>query len=146
MFFREISELDSFFKTLDRLNVLVFNVWHDKNAEAFKNGDMHLLESFYRNYISEMRDLANELTLLQKQVEESRFEMERLEREIREMKYHPSIEGCSKVNIIGTTADDFSTLESFAISFDERSRINELAYERARRVVDIEKISLAGQL
>lgn len=146
MFLREISELDSFFKTLDRLNVLVFNVWHDKNAEAYKNGDMHLLESFYRNYISEMRDLSNELTTLEQQISEGQQEVDRLAQEIRELQRHPSIEGCYSAHVLGYNAKDESVVESIAVAPDETSRIEEVAYNRARRVVDIEKVSLASSL
>ena len=36
MFYRQISDFEENFKFLDRLNAIVFNVWKDDNAEAFK--------------------------------------------------------------------------------------------------------------
>ena len=59
MFFRQISDFEENFKFLDRLNAIVFNVWKDNNAEAFKTQSMEQLEMFYRNYIDEMRQKSN---------------------------------------------------------------------------------------
>ena len=146
MFLREIDELDRFFKTIDRLNMLIFNVWHDKTSEAYKNGDMHLLESFYRTYISEMRDLCNEMTTLQQQIEEGQQEIERMAGEIREMKYHPEIEGCYQANVAGLISEFESTVEPIALAPDEVSQMKELAYVRTRRIKEIEDVTLAGPL
>ena len=82
MFLRQIEELETFFKWLDRANLLAFNVWNDKQADAYKNGSMLQMETLYRTYINDMRQIANELSLMQKQIEEEKLEIERLEREI----------------------------------------------------------------
>ena len=70
MLLRKIDELETFFKWLDRANLLVFNVWNDKQADAYKNGAMLQMETLYRTYIADMRQIANELSLMQKQIEE----------------------------------------------------------------------------
>ena len=46
MFFRQISDFEENFKFLDRLNAIVFNVWKDNNAEAFKTQSMEQVEMF----------------------------------------------------------------------------------------------------
>ena len=56
MFYREIQDFEENFRLLDRLNVMLLNVWRDKQADTFRNGQMQQLEILYRNYISEMRE------------------------------------------------------------------------------------------
>ena len=146
MLLRKIDELETFFKWLDRANLLVFNVWNDKQADAYKNGAMLQMETLYRTYIADMRQIANELSLMQKQIEEEKLEIERLEREIRELKDKPSIAGCYKVDIIGRINEYEVARDTFAVAPDEVSHYQDLVYERIRRVKIIEDVSLAGAL
>lgn len=146
MFLREIDELETFFKWLDRLNIIVFNVWHDKQADAYKNGAMLQMETLYRTYISDMRQIANELTTIQQQIEEGQQEIEHMAGEISEMKYHPEIEGCYQANVAGLISEYESTVEPIALAPDEVSQMKELAYQRTRRIKEIEDVTLAGPL
>lgn len=146
MLLRKIDELETFFKWLDRANLLVFNVWNDKQADAYKNGAMLQMETLYRTYIADMRQIANELSLMQKQIEEEKLEIERLEREIRELKDQPSIAGCYKVDVVGRINEYEAATDTFAVAPDEVSHYQDLVYERIRRVKMIEDVSLAGAL
>ena len=70
MFFRQISDFDENFKFLDRLNILLFNVWCDNNADAYRTQSIEQLEMFYRNYVNEMRQKSNELKALESEINE----------------------------------------------------------------------------
>lgn len=94
MFLRQIDEFEAFFKWLDRLNLLAYNVWRDRQADAYKTGSMHQIETLYRTYISDMRQISNELSLLQKQIAEEQEEIYRLEREIGDIKREGTITHC----------------------------------------------------
>ena len=94
MFLRQIDELETFFKWLDRLNLIAYNVWNDKQRESYQNGHMIQMENLYREYISDMRQISNELSLMQKQIVEAKEEMNSLEKEIYDLKESPEIEGC----------------------------------------------------
>lgn len=114
MFLRKISEFETWFKNLQRLNIFLYNFWSDDNAQAYKNGDMHYMESFYQTYVSEMREISNELLALQKQIDEGKEEVYRLEREIAELKSQPEIEGCYSAYYVDKNGYQISSL--FAVS------------------------------
>lgn len=94
MFLRKIEELETFFKWLDRLNLIAYNVWNDKQRESYQNGHMIQMENLYREYISDMRQISNELSLMQKQIAEAKEEMGSLVKEIYDLKESPKIKGC----------------------------------------------------
>ena len=94
MFLRQIDELETFFKWLDRLNLIAYNVWNDKQRESYQNGHMVQMETLYRTYINDMRQISNELSLMQNQITEGREEITRLVNEIEELKREPEIKGC----------------------------------------------------
>jgi hypothetical protein len=121
MFLRKISEFEFWFKNLQRLNIFLYNFWSDDNAQAYKNGDMHYMESFYQTYISEMREISNELLTLQQQISEATGEVYRLEREIGELKRQPEIEGCySAYNV---DKDGYQISDWYAVSKKDVHRI-----------------------
>lgn len=119
MFLRKISEFETWFKNLQRLNIFLYNFWSDDNAQAYKNGDMHYMESFYQTYVSEMREISNELLALQKQIDEGKEEVYRLEREIAELKSQPEIEGCYSAYCVDARGNQIS--DYFAVSREDVS-------------------------
>ena len=94
MFLRQIDELETFFKWLDRLNLIAYNVWNDRQRESYQNGHMIQMENLYREYISDMRQISNELSLMQKQIAEAKEEVNSLVKEINDLKESPDIKGC----------------------------------------------------
>lgn len=132
MFFRQISDFEENFKFLDRLNVLLFNVWKDKNAEAYRTQSMEQLEMFYRNYVNEMRQKSEELSLLQKQIMEKLSELQQLDREMMDITNNPEIDGCWMCHASGYTDMDqecYSTRE-FVASEDELNCLEDIAEDR----------------
>ena len=122
MFLRQIDEFEAFFKWLDRLNLLAYNVWRDRQADAYKTGSMHQIETLYRTYISDMRQISNELLLLQKQIEEEKEEIYRLQREISELKLQPSIEGCQSAYFEDEHGNQISGI--FAVSWNDYCKMD----------------------
>lgn len=120
MFLRQIDELETFFKSLDRLNLIAYNVWNDKQRESYQNGHMVQMETLYRTYINDMRQISNELSLMQKQIAEAKEEAYRLEREIAELKRQPEIEGCYSAYFVDKHGNQIS--DWFAVSPDEVSK------------------------
>ena len=130
MFLENINEFERFFKVLDRANIVAFNLWTDKQADALKTGTMHLIETKYRTYISEMRQLSEELVTLQKHIEEEKEEIQKLEREIGDIKREGTINHCYSAVAEGyydDEAEDPGT-EWFAMRGGEDAE--EVAYER----------------
>ena len=135
MFLRQIDEFQTFFKWLDRLNILAYNVWHDTQADAYKTGLMHQIETLYRTYISDMRQISNELALLEKQIAEEKEEIERLEREIGDIKRDGTINHCYSAIAEGyyDAKGEESGREYFAVAFGENPE--DVAYERCNLVI-----------
>ena len=94
MFYRQISDFEENFKFLDRLNAIVFNVWKDDNAEAFKTQSMEQLEMFYRNYINEMRQKSNKMKALEQEINELLDELRQIGQETQLLAVDPEIQGC----------------------------------------------------
>lgn len=117
MFLRQIDELEFFFKWLDRINLMAFDVWNDKQADAFKNGSMLQMETLYRNYISDMRQISNELSLMQNQITEGMEEVYRLQSEIGDLKRQPEIDGCYGAYL--TDENGHYVGKEFAVSWEE---------------------------
>lgn len=130
MFLRQIDELESFFKWLDRLNLIAFNVWNDKQADAFKNGSMLQMQTLYRTYISDMRQISNELALLQRQINEEKEEIRQLENEILELQRQPEIYGCYSACFEDEHGNQG---DIFAVSWDELDKMNKI---KGFRIID----------
>lgn len=94
MFLNGISEFESKFKMLDRLNSLVFNVWRDKNAIAYRDGDMARITNEYRHYISDVRSLSEEVKGLERKLENTFREIEALVHQVNNISGNPEIQGC----------------------------------------------------
>ena len=95
MFLDGISDLESKFKLFDRLNTLLFNVWRDKSAEAYKNNDIARITNEYRNYISQVRSLAEEASRLNKELDQKLNTITQLQREVYNIAINPQIDDCS---------------------------------------------------
>ena len=145
MFLRQIDELESFFKWLDRLNLIAFNVWNDKQADAFKNGSMLQMQTLYRTYISDMRQISNELSMLQRQIKEELDEINQLEREIGDIKREGTINHCYSGVADGyyDAKREHPGTEWFAMRGGEDAE--EVAYERCDLAI-ITKAHLSNSL
>lgn len=95
MFFNGINEFESKFKLFDRLNIVVFNIWRDKNAIAYRDGDIARITNEYRRYISKVRTLSEEANSLNRELDNKMHEIENLRREIGNIYTNPEIAGCS---------------------------------------------------
>lgn len=105
MLFNGTDKFEKTFKKLDRLNVMLFNVWKDKNAEAFKNKDMALILVQYRNYISKMRSLSEQVNKLYQGIDQKVDEMNRLFRDISYTALNTQIRGYGIFRVEGETYD-----------------------------------------
>jgi len=142
MFFRQIEDFEKVFRFLDRINIIVFNVWRDKNADAFKNGEMKNLESFYRTYISDMREKSNEMLQLKNAIDEQLNELSNLEQQLNEICASPDIQGCSTYCAFGYTDRQRKMFdkEYFVVKYNENPE--EVASERCLRLLYIERIQM----
>ena len=91
MFFSGISEFESKFKLFDRLNTIVFNVWRDKKAIAYRDSDIARITNEYRNYISCVRSLAEQANKLEQSLEQKRKEIEHIRNDILNLRLNPQI-------------------------------------------------------
>ena len=150
MFLRQIDELETFFKWLDRLNLIAYNVWNDRQRESYQNAHMVQMENLYREYISDMRQISNELSLMQKQIQEGVAEVQRLQQEISDLKQRPSIEGCSLIYAEGYDDPDpesyTKTTEYFAATFDELGDLDSLAWERTHEILQMTDVHVSNRL
>ena len=101
MFYSDIEDFEQNFKTLDRLNVLLFSMWKDKQADKYHDTRTQILEALYRNYISEMREMSAELALLQDQLNEQYKEIDELFSEMEKISQDPVIAHCWRCHAMG---------------------------------------------
>lgn len=142
MFLRQIEDFERTFKILDRINILVFNVWRDKNAEAFKDGEMKLLESFYRTYISEMREKSNEMLQLKQSIDREIEEMQDSYRKLEDISHNPSYKGCGLYRASGpinSKMHEYGT-DAFVAKLGEDAE--KLASFRCSKLESIDSVSL----
>lgn len=146
MFLRQIDEFQTFFKWLDRLNILAYNVWHDTQADAYKTGLMFQIETLYRTYISDMRQISNELALLQKQIAEESQEIENLYREISDIQRDGTITHCYVGLATGYYDEkgEEAGEERFAMRSGEDAY--EAACERCRKLEIIKEAHISNSL
>lgn len=95
MFLRGINEFEFKFKTFDRLNVLLFNVWRGKAADIYRDSDLARIANEYRNYISQVRTLAQEAKRLKDQLAEKESQIIQLHQALMEISKNPQIHDCS---------------------------------------------------
>lgn len=139
MFFRQITDFEENFKFLDRLNAIVFNVWRDNNAEAFKTQSMEQLEMFYRNYINEMRQKSSEMKVLEQEINDLLVELQKIGKDTQLLAANPEIQGCGLAYAKGHVSDQISGEECFIIRKSEDPR-NAMSYalSRCKKLQDIE--------
>ena len=95
MLFNGINEFESTFKTFDRLNAVVFNVWRDKSASAYRDGDIARISNEYRRYISKVRSLSEEANRLERELENKLRELDVINNQLLNISLNPEINGCS---------------------------------------------------
>ena len=142
MFFRQISDFDENFKFLDRLNVLLFNVWRDNNAETYRTQSMEQLEMFYRNYVNEMRQKSNEMKALEREINGLIEKLSLVGQDTRQLTVDPEIQGCTLCTAYGHKhgINDMTMTENFIMRPGEDPNFAEdYAMERCRKLADIEE-------
>lgn len=95
MLFRTISSFETNFKLLDRLNTLVFNVWRDKSAQIYKDSDMARITNEYRNYISQVRTLSEEVKRIENSLGVKLNEITHIKNDIMNLYYDLPINKCA---------------------------------------------------
>ena len=139
MFFRQISDFEENFKFLDRLNAIVFNVWKDNNAEAFKTQSMEQLEMFYRNYINEMRTKSNRMKTLAQAINEMLDELRQRGHETQLLAVEPYIQGCGLAYAAGKISIGMSGGEYFVMRKNEDPNdAKDSALSRCEKLKEIE--------
>jgi hypothetical protein len=103
MFLNGISEFESKFKLFDRLNSVVFNVWRDKKALAYRDSDIARITNEYRNYISCVRTLAEQANQLERNLEQKRTEIDRLRSDVANLALNSQIRDCCIFSAYGET-------------------------------------------
>lgn len=147
MFYSTLEEFETNFKFLDRLNTLLFNCWKDKQADIYRDSRAQILESRYRNYISEMRQLSNELLLFKKQIDGLWEEIDNLLFEINTLSNNPEIQGCALCLALGDIDDISDGLEYFVVgkNYDPNNLILE-AQNKCHRITTIKNASFVMSL
>lgn len=149
MFFRQISDFDENFKFLDRLNILLFNVWDDNNSEAYRTQSMEQLKMFYRNYVNEMRQKSNELKALEREINELMEQLRSIVEDTRMLATDPEIRGCLLCTAYGRKPgiSDVLTHERFVMRPNEDTHnVEDIAMSRCRYLCNIESASIDEQL
>ena len=139
MFFRQISDFEEKFKFLDRLNAIVFNVWKDDNAEAFKTQSMEQFEMFYRNYINEMRQKSSRMKALEQEINELLDELRQVGQETQLLTVEPEIQGYGLAYAAGKISIGTSGGEYFVMRKNEDPNdAIDYAFSRCEKLQEIE--------
>ena len=139
MFFRQISDFEENFKFLDRLNAIVFNVWKDDNAEAFKTQSMEQFEMFYRNYINEMRQKSSRMKALEEEINELLEELRQVGQETQLLAVEPEIQGYGLAYAAGKISIGTSGGEYFVMRKNEDPNdAIDYAFSRCEKLQEIE--------
>ena len=139
MFYRQISDFEENFKFLDRLNAIVFNVWKDDNAEAFKTQSMEQFEMFYRNYINEMRQKSSRMKALEEEINELLDELRQVGQETQLLTVEPEIQGYGLAYAAGKISIGTSGGEYFVMRKNEDPNdAKDYAFSRCEKLQEIE--------
>ena len=139
MFFRQISDFEENFRFLDRLNAIVFNVWKDDNAEAFKTQSMEQFEMFYRNYINEMRQKSSRMKALEEEINELLDELRQVGQETQLLTVEPEIQGYGLAYAAGKISIGMSGGEYFVMRKNEDPNdAKDYAFSRCEKLQEIE--------
>ena len=139
MFFRQISDFEENFRFLDRLNAIVFNVWKDDNAEAFKTQSMEQFEMFYRNYINEMRQKSSRMKALEEEINELLDELRQVGQETQLLTVEPEIQGYGLAYAAGKISIGTSGGEYFVMRKNEDPNdAIDYAFSRCEKLQEIE--------
>lgn len=142
MFFRQIEDFERVFKWMDRINILVFNVWRDKNAESFKDAEMKHLESFYRNYISEMREKSNEMIQLKESIQQQIAEINRDIIELDHLCDNPEINGCLLCRASGPLDEKNTIYGTEAFVARSSENIDMVAQQRCHKLMNVDSCTV----
>ena len=139
MFYRQISDFEENFRFLDRLNAIVFNVWKDDNAEAFKTQSMEQFEMFYRNYINEMRQKSSRMKALEEEINELLDELRQVGQETQLLTVEPEIQGYGLAYAAGKISIGMSGGEYFVMRKNEDPNdAKDYAFSRCEKLQEIE--------
>ena len=139
MFYRQISDFEENFRFLDRLNAIVFNVWKDVNAEAFKTQSMEQFEMFYRNYINEMRQKSSRMKALEEEINELLDELRQVGQETQLLTVEPEIQGYGLAYAAGKISIGTSGGEYFVMRKNEDPNdAKDYAFSRCEKLQEIE--------
>ena len=139
MFYRQISDFEENFRFLDRLNAIVFNVWKDDNAEAFKTQSMEQFEMFYRNYINEMRQKSSRMKALEEENNELLDELRQVGQETQLLTVEPEIQGYGLAYAAGKISIGTSGGEYFVMRKNEDPNdAKDYAFSRCEKLQEIE--------
>ena len=139
MFYRQISDFEENFRFLDRLNAIVFNVWKDDNAEAFKTQSMEQFEMFYRNYINEMRQKSSRMKALEEEINELLDELRQVGQETQLLTVEPEIQGYGLAYAAGKISIGTSGGEYFVMRKNEDPNdAKDYAFSRCGKLQEIE--------
>ena len=139
MFYRQISDFEENFRFLDRLNAIVFNVWKDDNAEAFKTQSMEQFEMFYRNYINEMRQKSSRMKALEEEINELLDELRQVGQETQLLTVEPEIQGYGLAYAAGKISIGTSGGEYFVMRKNEDPNdAKDYAFSRCEKLQEIE--------
>ena len=149
MFFRQISDFDENFKFLDRLNILLFNVWDDNNSEAYRTQSMEQLKMFYRNYVNEMRQKSNEMKAWEREINELMEQLRSIVEDTCMLATDPEIRGCLLCTAYGRKPgiSDVLTHERFVMRPNEDTHyVEDIAMSRCCYLCNIESACIDEQL
>ena len=139
MFYRQISDFEENFRFVDRLNAIVFNVWKDDNAEAFKTQSMEQFEMFYRNYINEMRQKSNKMKALEQEINELLDKLRQVGQETQLLTVEPEIQGYGLAYAAGKISIGTSGGEYFVMRKNEDPNdAKDYAFSRCEKLKEIE--------
>lgn len=105
MFFNGINDFESKFKLFDRLNLLVFNVWRDKKAIAYRDSDIARITNEWRNYVSRARSLSEEANMMERGLDRKLSEIESIMSKLVSLAANPQIRNCGIYEAYGTTQE-----------------------------------------
>ena len=139
MFYRQISDFEENFRFLDRLNAIVFNVWKDDNAEAFKTQSMEQLELFYPNYTTDMRQKSNKMKALEQEINELLDKLRQVGQETQLLTVEPEIQGYGLAYAAGKISIGTSGGEYFVMRKNEDPNdAKDYAFSRCEKLQEIE--------
>lgn len=150
---KKLNDIEADMSTFDKCNKILFANWKDNNAEAFNNAICQGINNQYTTYHSDAEALAKEMKLSLAEVEQSKYEIDKLVREINELCQNPSIRGCHVLKVIGRgNMQDVVNTEYCVLKKEEAPLINnqpalfQIAQHRCCGLTQIDEVHYGGYL